>query len=108
MKETIQTILNAEKAAREQVEEARMKAKEIRLKAEQDAEGLSAQIREKSHSEISILLKNAEKAGEKEKTKLLRDQSSSKETQPALKEKQNEKIIDQLFRMVIGEDAVSE
>ena len=108
MKETIQTILNAENVAREQVAQARVKAKEIRLKAEQEAETLIAQAREKCLSDVRILLENAEKTGDNERNKLLHDRPSSKGTQPVVKEKKSEKIINQLFRMIISEDAVSE
>ena len=108
VKETIQTILNAENAAREQVEKARGKAKEIRLKAEQEAEALISQTREKCLSDVRILLGNAEKAGEDKKNKLLRDRPSSQKTQPAGKEKQNEKIVNQLLQLIIGKEALPE
>jgi vacuolar-type H+-ATPase subunit H len=104
MKEIIQEILEAEKTARERVEAVREKAKEIRLKAEKDADTLLSEAREKGRRDARALLGKTEKGAQKEKEQMLQTAAQSGESILPRDGNTGEDIFEGLYRMLIGED----
>ena len=104
MKEIIEKILDAEKSARERVEKAREKAKEIRLKAEKDAGAIISKARDKGHREAKVLLENTEKDTQKEKAQALQMAAQSRDSVLTGDEKKVEDTLDGLLQIVLGKE----
>jgi vacuolar-type H+-ATPase subunit H len=102
MKQVIAEILEAEKQARQEVEEAKVKAKAIRLKAEEDAKSLAASIRDKARKEAQERIARAETEALEQKEKELAKAGRESGTLWKDKEKEIAKSVDALFKTVLG------
>ena len=105
MKEIIADILDEEKRAREHVQQAREKAKQLRLDAEVKAKAIVEEARKKAKEESRTLIDHAETEAIR-----LREEEMGKTTemQHAIrtgKMKVIDQTVDILFRMVLGEES---
>ena len=104
MKKVIEDILAEEKKARERINEAREKAKQNRISAEEEAIKILADARRKGVEESKVLMAQAEEEAQKEKDKELKKASRLTESLWTEKGKAIEHTIEVLCRMVLGED----
>jgi len=104
MKEIIEGILQEEKTARERVEKAREKAKDIRLESEKKAKEILSNARDKAQAENKALIDKARKEAEKEKVKAIEEAERAGETLWEEKKEKIDKTVQKIFKRIILRD----
>jgi len=107
VKKVIETILEEEKKARERVEAAREKAKQIRIEAEIESQKILAETRQKGVEEAKALVNQAESDARKQKDGELAQASQLGESLWTEKKEVIGQTVEVLFRKVLGEDSVA-
>lgn len=107
MKKVIETILEEEKKARDRVEAAREKAKQIRIEAEKESQEILAEARQKGMEESKALVSQAEEDARKQKNEELAKASQLNESLWTEKKKAIDQTVEVLYRKVLGEDVVT-
>ena len=104
MKKVIENILEEEKKARDRVEKARERAKQIRLEAETKSQQILDDARIKGMEESKALLAKAEEEAQKQKEEEL--QKARQQSQSIWTDKKEviEQTVEILYRMVLGKD----
>lgn len=104
MKEVIENILEEEKKARERVEKAREKAKQIRLEAETESQQILDDARKAGMEESKALVAKAEEEAQQQKEEELQKARQQSQSIWTDKKKAIDETIQILYRMVVGED----
>lgn len=104
MKEIIEKILEEEKQARERVDGAREKAKQIRIEAEKESKKILEEIQQKGREEAKALIAQAEGEAKEQREEELRGAARLDQTLWNEKKQDIEDTVEVLFRMVLGED----
>ena len=104
MKKLIEAILEEEKMARNRVEEAKEKAKQIRLEAENTSQKILEETRQKGMEESKTIIAEAEEEAKRQKEAELMEASRSGESLWTDKKKTIDETVELLYRMVLGED----
>jgi len=104
MKEVIEEILEEEKKGRERIEQAKEKAKRIRIKAEEDSQHMVTTAREKAQEEAKMLMVRVEEEANKQRERELQKAAQNGESLWDKKKKKIEETVEALFRMVLGEE----
>ena len=107
MKKVIETILEEEKKARDRVEAAREKAKQIRIEAEAESQKILAEAHQKGMEESKSLVNQAEAEARKKKNEELAQTSQLSESLWTEKKEVIGQTVEVLYRKVLGEDVVS-
>jgi vacuolar-type H+-ATPase subunit H len=102
VKQVIAEILDVEKDARRQVEEAKDKARAIRQKAEADSKSHSAAVREQALKAAQQTVAKADAEAQAEREKALGLAAQEGKSLWKDKEKEIAKAVDKLFRLVTG------
>ena len=104
VKKVIENILEEEKKARDRVEKARERAKQIRLEAETKSQQILDDARIKGMEESKALLAKAEEEAQKQKEEEL--QKARQQSQSIWTDKKEviEQTVEILYRMVLGKD----
>lgn len=104
MKKVVENILEEEMKARERVEKAREKAKQIRLEAETKSQQILDNTRKNGMEESKALLVRAEEEAQNQKEKEL--QKAHRQSQSIRTDKKIviEQTVEILYRMVLGKD----
>ena len=104
MKRIIEDILTEEKMARERVDQAREKARQLRIDAENKSKKILAEARQKGlEASKSLIHRIEEEAGQK-KEKELQESTRMLESLWTDKEQIIAETIEDLYKMVLGED----
>lgn len=104
MKKVIEDILEEEMKARERVEKAREKAKQIRLEAETKSQQILDDTRKTGMEESKALLAKAEEEAQKQKEQELQKARRQSQSIWTDKKKVIEQTVEILYRMVLGKD----
>jgi len=104
LKEIIENILEEEKAARDRVEDARKKVKQIRINAETESRKMISAAQEKGVKDSKAFIKKVQEDAQKEKEQEMEKITQTGESLWEEKEAQVKGIIDVLFKNILGED----
>jgi vacuolar-type H+-ATPase subunit H len=102
VKELIEKILEEEKRARELVEDARMKARQMRIEQDTKAQSIITEARETARKEGKERIARGEEEAEKEKERLLGQISRDMDDWMEKNQKAIESAADTVFREVTG------
>ena len=105
MKEIIENILEEENCARKRVEEAKEKARSIRLRTEEDAQKVLSDARVTGQKDAKDLLQKAEMEANNEKEKIIKQRAISQDLLLTQKKKALDQTVDLLLKMVLGEES---
>jgi len=104
LKEIIEHILEEEKAARDRVEDARKKSKQIRINTESESRKMISAAQEKGVKDSKAFIKKVQEDAQKEKEQEMEKITQTGESLWEEKESQVKGIIDVLFKNILGED----
>ena len=104
MKEVIENILEEEKMARERVEEARNKAKQIKLDAEEEAKKILEQARVNGTAEARELLIQVEKEAQQEREAELKKAKKTMLSMWGADSKGSRDLVKRLLQKILGKD----
>ena len=104
LKQVIEEILKEEKIARDRVSAARDEAKKIRLDAENEAKKLETETREKAMKDARDILIKAEQDAEKEKQIILKTASVDMESVWSSKKELINQNVNRLFQIIFKRD----
>jgi vacuolar-type H+-ATPase subunit H len=107
VKKVIETILEEEKKARDRVEAAREKAKQIRIEAETESQKILAEARQKGMEEAKTLVNQAESDAHKQKDGELAQASQLSESLWTEKKNTIDQTVEILYKKVLGEGIVA-
>ena len=102
MKELIEQILEEEKRARELVEDARLKSRQMRLDQDAKAQSLLSEERETARKEGKDRIASGEAEAEKEKERLLNQISRDMDDWMKKNQKAIESASNKIFAELVG------
>ncbi len=104
MKQIIDEILEEEKAARQRVQQARDKAKTVRMQAEEEAGRITETARDSVRQDIAKKLKQAEEQAHSEREALLKETAQQTESIWDEKKKEIEQTLNDLYHLIVEDE----